>query len=189
MGVDMKKTMMAICMATSAMIGVSSFGADRLDASLARTASCASSGPLQPSLAAYRLLLSSKVVVKERRGTLTFYMGASEPNADTKLWNLTPTRIVVVERDGNSKALVGSLYSKTFPMNDREIVASFQGGLNRKIELVPFNKSSLVSIGILSAQVSTEPVFELNHLMMAIIGSGERLVICGSKAELDAFTR
>ena len=152
-------------------------------------AKCSSTAPIAPSLAAYRLLLSSKVVARERKGPMTLYMAPFDAQAGGRLWNLTPTRVVVVERDGSAQALVGSLYSKDFPMSERDIIGSFQGGLKRRIDLRPYPRAAFGGVQIQEAQLSAEPVFGVNHMLTGRLASGERLVICASKAELDAFGR
>lgn len=182
------KKWMAAAMLAAACGGQAS-AAERLDRSLEEAAKCSAKGSIAPSMAAYRLLLSSKVVAKERKGPLTFYLASVDPKSNLKLWGVMPTRIIVAERDGVPSALVGSLYSKDFPMSDQDIVGAFQGGLKRKISLVQINAASLASAGVAGAALSAEPVANDNHLMAARLASGERLILCGSKAEFQAFLR
>lgn len=163
--------------------------AERLDKTLEEAAKCSAKVGIAPSMAAYRLLLSSKVVAKERKGPLTFYLASVDRQSNLRLWGVTPTRIIVAERDGVPNALIGSLYSKDFPMSDQDIVGSFQGGLKRKITLAPFSAAGLASAGVAGAAMSTEPVANNNHLMAARLASGERLVLCGTKQDFQAFLR
>jgi hypothetical protein len=163
--------------------------AERLDKALEAAAKCSSTQPMAPALASYRLLLSSSVVVKERRGALTFYLAAVDRQSGAKLWNITPTRILVAEREGYPRALVGSMYSKDFPMSDADIVGSFQGGLGRKITLAPLPSGRLSRSGLSSAAISVEPVAKQSHLLAAKLASGERLVLCAPMADLTAFLR
>ena len=181
----LKKWMVVIACAFAAP----AHSAERLDRALEEAAKCSAKAPMAPSLAAYRLLLSSSVVAKERRGPLTFYLAAVDRQSNTKLWNISPTRILVAERAGYPNALIGSLYSKDFPMSDADIVGSFQGGLGRKIALSPLPAGKLSSVGLASAAISAEPVANRSHLLSARLASGERLVVCGSMEDLSAFLR
>lgn len=184
------RTMFHSLVATAALaLSAPGFADDRLDPALEAAAKCVPTGDIAPSLAAYRLLLSSKVVVKERRGPLTFYMAGFDPSWGSRIWNMIPSRIVVVEREGVGKALVGTLYSKDFPLSDRDIVGSFQGGLKRKIELRSFSAPQLAPSGVAAAQISAEPVSRDQHLMAGKLSSGERLLLCGTVGDLQAFVR
>jgi hypothetical protein len=178
-----------ICMIFLTFAAGLSCAGDRLDPSLEAAAKCTSTVSIAPSLAAYRLLLSSKVVVKEKKGPLTFYMAGMDRLSGVRIWNMNPTRIVVVERDGLPNALVGTLYSKDFPLSDRDIVGSFQGGLKRKIDLKNFSAPQLSTAGVSSAQVSIEPVSGQQHLMAGKLATGERLLICASIKDLEAFVK
>lgn len=163
--------------------------ADRLDRTLEAAAKCTPTGDITPALAAYRLLLSSRVVVKEKKGPLTFYMAGIDQASGARIWNMSPTRMVVAERDGVDKALVGTLYSKDFPLSDRDIVGAFQGGLKRKIELTAFSAPQLSTAGVVVAQISIEPVAGRQHLMVGRLGTGERLLICGTISDLQNFVK
>lgn len=175
--------------AVLAFCGLAAFAADRLDPILEAAAKCAAKEPIAPSMAAYRLLLSSKVVVKERQGPMTFYIAGVDPDAQVKLWNMSPTRIIVIEREGQPNALIGSLYSSSFPMSNANIIGSFQGGLGVKIELRPLAGALLDNFGVSNGMISTKPVAKDSHIFMGILASGERLVVCGTKAELESFIK
>ena len=90
-------------------VGIATAGAqttERLDLNLEAAAKCASAVPVSPSIAAYRLLLSSKMIMRERRGSITFFAAPMAQNSSVKVWGLTPTKMVLVERDGEPAALM-----------------------------------------------------------------------------------
>lgn len=184
-----KKAGLLLAAALGLALAIPAGAAERLDRALEEAAKCSAKTSMPPSLAAYRLLLSSKVVVKERLGPLTFYAAAVDRQSNVKLWQISPTRIVVLEREGVDRALVGSLYSKDFPLTDAQIVGSFQGGLNRKINLAQFSSPSLVRVGLVGMSMSTEPVANDRHMLAGRLASGDRLVVCGTRADFEAFIR
>lgn len=167
--------------------GVSAQAVDRLDSTLEALAKCSSSSDVAPSLAAYRLLLSSKVVVREKRGPVTIYSTPFESRSGSKIWGLLPTKIVVVEREGFDVALVGSLFSSDFPMNSAQIIDSFKGGLKRKIDMRLLARETIGGFRTSSVEVSTEPVFQSSHLVNVKLASGERVVFCARLQQIETL--
>ena len=167
----------------------SSQAAEKVDSTLLAAAKCSpNSESLSPSLAAYRLLVSAKVVVRERRGSVTTYAASMEPEQVVKLGNLTPTRLIVVEKDGYPNAMVGSMYSESYPLSDSDIVASFQGSLSRKIVLIPFLPPGFKSAGMSTGMISSQPVFKDVYMFAGKAGK-ERLILCGTKSDMESFGR
>lgn len=161
---------------------------EKLDSTLLAAAKCSPTGPLAPSLAAYRLLISAKVVVRERRGSLTTYAASMDPERVIKLGNLSPSRLIVVEKDGYPNAMVGSMYSESYPLSDADIVASFQGSLGRKIGLIPYSPPGFKSAGMATGMISEQPVFKDVYMFAGKAGK-ERFILCGTKSDIEAFGR
>lgn len=169
--------------------GAAAQGADRLDVNLEAAAKCSSATPVSPSLAAYRLLLSSKVVTRDRKGPVTIYAAPMAQNSAIKIWGLTPTKMVVVEREGSASALVGSLFSADFPLTNAQIVGAFQGGLKRQLDFRPLARTSMGGFPVSALEVTAEPVFQTSHLVNVKMASGERVVLCATTAQIEGLLR
>lgn len=178
-----------IALALALPLGAFAQSAERLDNLVEAAAKCIDKEPMAPSMAAYRLLLSSHVVVKTRSGPLTMYVSPMDAKGGAKVWNLNPTRVIAIEKSGLKTALIGSLYSADYPLDDQALVGAFQGGLRRNIKLAPFKAPLWTAAGLTSASISTEPVHQSKHLLFGHLADGDRVLICATLPELEAFTK
>lgn len=161
----------------------------RMDAQVEAAARCDMEKPMPPELAAFRLLQTSRVVVREPLGSMVVYLGSLDPKATVNLYGMTPSRWAVITRSGQPDALVGALYSSEAPIDDAAIAGSYQGGVKRKVELVAFSAANLTASGVRQAYLSTGAVKGPNSLMIAILKSGDRLVVCAPVDQIRRFSR
>lgn len=186
----MGKTMMkAAALAVALWASAPASAQSRMDPNLESAARCELEKPMTPEVAAFRLLQSSHVVSRETLGSLVVYLGALDSRTGVNLFNMNPTRWAVVTRSGQSDAMVGALYSGDSPIGDSSILGSYQGGLKRKIDLVAFTTPTLTSSGVQSALISSQPARGRNHLMLAKLKNGDRLLMCASLDQLQRFVR
>ena len=178
-----------LCILTFPLIAKSQQYTEHLDSQLEASAKCIDKEAMIPSLAAYRLLLSSHVVVKSHAGPLTMYISPMDPRGGAKVWGLNPTRVVAVEKNGAKTALIGTLYSADYPLSDNALIGAFQGGLKRNVKLIGFSAPLWMAAGLSEASISSEPVYQNKHLFFGKIAQGERILLCATLQELEVFTK
>lgn len=185
----MIKAMMRALGALALCAAAPTMAQSRMDATLESAARCELEKPMTPEVAAFRLLQSAHVVSREPLGSLVVYMGALDPKTGVNLFNMNPTRWAVITRSGQPDAMVGALYSGDSPITDSSILGSYQGGLKRKIDLTAFTTPTLAKSGVQSAHVSATPTRGRNHLMLAKLKGGDRLLVCASLDQIQRFVR
>lgn len=158
------------------------------DPVVVKHASCLADEVLPAEVAAFRVMEMSKVMNKERLGSLTVYAAAMDNTQPLpRIHKMIPSRFMVLTRSGMSEALIGATFiEKGSRLTDAQLLGSYAGALKNDFIIQEINTPNLRIAKALTAGISKTPVRGPDtHLLFVKLADGERLVVCGPKPVLN----
>lgn len=149
---------------------------------------CEQSSEISKEVLIFKLLMSSDILIREPRGDFNIFAGTIK-SGTVSVYGLSPSRIAILSRQGSDEVLVGSLFSKDFPLKEMQILGAFQGGLKRKIDFNDWFSKGQKTLKAEKIMISSEPVSNDNFLVAGVLEGGEKFVTCAKKRIINEILR